>query len=47
MPKSFAEKLKFKETIKSLMRIPNGMNFEEAQNSYVEAFKTNNLEFGL
>ena len=36
-----------KETIKSLQRIPNGLNFEEAQASYLDAVKSNALEFEL
>merc|ERR1712176_1145570 len=39
--------MKFRDTIKSVARIPNGLNFQEAVESAAECFKTNALEFEL
>ena len=44
MPKNWAEKCQFKETIKSLQAFPNEVNFEEACNSSPDAYKTHALE---
>ena len=47
-PKTFPEKKKFREeTIKSLAKFGGAQNFGEAKTSYVEAYKTDAIEFKL